>query len=125
HLPLLLEWPGGDHTGLRVPELTQPPDVAATLHELLGRSAAGSSLVRLARDESGAIRSHAPCALKSPRISTWSIRTREWYLLATDAPESTRRLYVKPDDRWEFNDLAQHHPEMVAELEQLYRGHKA
>ena len=31
------------------------------------------------------------------------------------------QLYVKPDDRWEFNDVAAHHAETVAELEQWYR----
>jgi arylsulfatase len=121
HVPLLIVWPGGEHAGLRVAGLTQPPDVAAALGELLGRSAAPTGLVSLAREQGGANRGHAACTMKSPRLSTWSVRTREWYLLATDAPESTRRLYVKPDDRWEFNDLAQHHPDTVAELEKWYR----
>ena len=48
-------------------------------------------------------------------------RTARYVALATDTPEVTRRLYVKPDDRWEFNDMAQHHPDTVAELEQQYR----
>jgi hypothetical protein len=56
--------------------------------------------------------------------SAWSVRTGDWYLLGTDAAEATRRLYVKPDDRWEFNDVAQHHAETVAELEQIYRDAK-
>src|SRR5205823_6856262 len=81
HLPLVLVWPGEEHAGLRVPELTQPPDLLATLGELLGRSAPGPSLVSLARDQGGSIRTHPPCVMKSPRISTWSVRTREWYLL--------------------------------------------
>jgi arylsulfatase A-like enzyme len=121
HLPLILVWPGGGHAGLRVAELTEPPDVAAALGDLVGRSPAPAGLARLAREEVTTLRSHAICTMKGPRSHSWSVRTREWYLLATDAPETTRRLYVKPDDRWEFNDLAQHHPETVAELEKLYR----
>jgi arylsulfatase A-like enzyme len=121
HLPLLLAWPNGEQAGLRVAELTQPSDVLATLAELFGHPAGAVGLGPLARGKGGAIRTHAPCVMNSPRISTWSVRTREWYLLATDAPQVTRRLYVKPDDRWEFNDVAQHHAETVAELEKMYR----
>jgi arylsulfatase len=121
HLPLILVWSGGAHAGLRIAELTRPSDVAAALGDLVGRSPAPAGLARLAREEGATPRSHATCTMKGPRMHTWSVRTREWYLLATDAPETTRRLYVKPDDRWEFNNLAQHHPETVAELEQLYR----
>jgi arylsulfatase A-like enzyme len=121
HLPLLLAWPGGEHAGMRVAELTQPSDVLATLAELFGHPTPAVGLGQLARGEGGAIRTYASCTMNSPRVSTWSVRTREWYLLATDAPQVTRRLYVKPDDRWEFNDLAQHHAETVAELEKIYR----
>jgi arylsulfatase A-like enzyme len=121
HLPLILAWPAGEHAGLRVAELTQPPDLFAMLAELFGHPRTVVGLGRLARGNGGSIRTHAACVMKSPRLSTWSVRNREWYLLATDAPEPTRRLYVKPDDRWEFNDVAQHHPETVAELEQWYR----
>jgi arylsulfatase A-like enzyme len=121
HSPLILSWPGGEHAGLRVAGLTQPPDLIAAVGDWFGRSASTPGLVRLAREQAGSLRSHATCTLKVPRTNSWSVRTRDWYLLATDAPETTRRLYVKPDDRWEFNDVAQHHPETVAELEKVYR----
>jgi len=121
HLPFVLAAPDGEIAGLRVAELTQPPDLAATLAGLFGRAGSIAGFNLLDRGGGGADRAAAVCRMNSPRISTWSVRTREWYLLATDAPESTRRLYVKPDDRWEFNDVAAHHAETVAELEQWYR----
>jgi arylsulfatase A-like enzyme len=128
HLPLVMRWPGGEHAGLRVRELTQPPDVAATLRELYGLptvdsggTRAGHSLLPLARDAGGPVRSHAVCIGEREGVRSWGVRTLDGYLLATDGPESVRRLYVKPDDRWEFNDVAKHHPDTVAQLEQLYR----
>jgi arylsulfatase A-like enzyme len=125
HLPLIVVWPQGEHAGLRVAELTQPPDLAAALRELVGNFETSANVLRLARERPATPRSHATCTMKGPRTNAWSVRTRQWHLMATDAPETTRRLYVKPDDRWEFNDVVQHHPETVAELEQAFRAGKS
>jgi hypothetical protein len=32
------------------------------------------------------------------------------------------QLYVKPDDRWEVNDVRQHHLEVAEHLEDVLRG---
>jgi hypothetical protein len=32
------------------------------------------------------------------------------------------QLYVKPDDRWEVNNIRQHHLELAERLEQTLRG---
>ena len=62
-------------------------------------------------------------ALDNSRIE-WATRTPAWYLReAPSADESelppnaraepTVELYGKPDDRWEQNDVANRHPEVV------------
>ena len=123
-----MRWPGGEHAGLRVRELTQPPDLAATLRELFGLPGPAAvavttaqSLLPLARDAGGPVRSRAVCVREREGARDWGIRTLDWYLLAADGPEAARRLYVKPDDRWEFNDVAKHHPDTVSQMEQVYR----
>ncbi len=52
-----------------------------------------------------------------------SIRTAEWSLVAAPSPESKRfddhcrrELFVRPDDRWEANDVASLCPEVVESL---------
>jgi arylsulfatase A-like enzyme len=131
HLPLLLRWPKGQYAGLRVRDLTQPPDLAATLLGLFGASLpstndprAGRSLLALAREVGLAIRAYAACAVERDASRLWSIRSHDLCLVASDGPadvESTRRLFLKPDDRWEFNDVAQQSPDEVERLEQAYR----
>lgn len=47
------------------------------------------------------------------------VRTKEWYLIkSTEKAE----LYVKPDDRWEFNDVSSRCPAVVEELEGMLTG---
>src|SRR5262249_58710595 len=52
-----------------------------------------------------------------------SLRTSEWALVLPELrnPAATPRLFVKPDDRWEVNDVSQHHMELTDELEQKLR----
>ena len=52
----------------------------------------------------------------------WGVGSAEWYLMLDDRPDGARRLFVKPDDRWEVNDVAQHHPELAAHCEEVLRG---
>jgi hypothetical protein len=37
-------------------------------------------------------------------------------------PPRPAQLYVKPDDRWEVNNVLQHHLELSEHLEQTLRG---
>jgi hypothetical protein len=58
---------------------------------------------------------------------SWALRTAEWSfhlsLLSAGVEEPpTMRLFVKPDDRWEVNDVAQHHPELTENLEKTLRA---
>jgi hypothetical protein len=55
------------------------------------------------------------------------LRTPEWLLVlprewpAEDAPRPVQ-LFVKPEDRWEVNDVRQHHVEWAEALEQTLRA---
>jgi hypothetical protein len=56
-----------------------------------------------------------------------ALRTPEWAFLLPVAegpagPPGRPQLYVKPDDRWEVNDVLQHHLDLAEHLEQVLRG---
>ncbi len=130
HLPLILRFPGAKHAGLRVSALTQPVDLLPTILDLLGLPHAaghGFSLLPLVRGEQDQVRAYACAGLELGEGLEWALRTPEWALvlpLRTPAGDAARgpQLYVKPDDRWEVNNVIQHHLEFAERLEQTLRG---
>jgi arylsulfatase A-like enzyme len=133
HLPLILRLPGGAEAGRRVPALTQPVDLLPMLLDAFGLPAAaadGRSLLPLARHEAGRVRPYTCAGVRVGDWCEWALRTPDWaFLLPVSAPtEETPRppqLYVKPDDRWEVNNVVQHHLELDEHLEQVLRGFAA
>jgi arylsulfatase A-like enzyme len=133
HLPLLLRLPRAEHGGLRVAALTQPVDLFPTLLESLGKTAPpshGHSLWPLMRADVNQVRSHACSGLRRGDAVEWALRTLEWAFLlpVTSAPDDRSRqprLYVKPDDRWEVNNVRQHHLELAEKMEQTLRDFAA
>lgn len=130
HLPLIMKLPREAFAGNRVPALTQSVDVVPTLLSAFGialpPSLHGHNLLPLARQEVETIRPHAFSASRIGEAMEACVRTPEWAFLLPLQPHpddvSRRpRLYVKPDDRWEVNDVAQHHLERAEELERLLR----
>jgi hypothetical protein len=108
--------------------LTQPVDLMPTLLDAFAVSPPvihGGNLLSLIRGEAQETRPYA-C---SGGPDEWALRTHDWafFLPVRSQPEDPRgpRLYVKPDDRWEVNDLAQHHPELSERLEKTLRGFMA
>jgi arylsulfatase A-like enzyme len=129
HLPLIVRLPGGAEAGRRVAALTQPVDLAPTLadvYEASLPSAHGHSLVPLLQGEAEQVRDYACAGQRLGEKCEWSLRTREWAFLlpeADGAPASRGpQLYVKPDDRWEVNNVVQHHPELVERMERTLRA---
>lgn len=118
HLPLLLRFPDGAGFLARSHALVQPPDLAATLRawwDLHASSGWGQSLLRLAADEGEPIRDRA---FLHDGQSEWAVRTAHWYLRRRSAEQEPRyTLYVKPDDRWERNDVADRCPDVVEALD--------
>jgi hypothetical protein len=127
HLPLLIRLPQGQEAGRRVQQFTQSVDLQPTVLDAFGlkmdSSVHGKSLLPAARNEGGNVREYACCFAREE----WSIRTHGWYLrLPRDSAEAKPRLFIKPEDRWEANDVAGLHPDVVEHLElTLRRFHAA
>jgi len=102
HLPLILRLPGARYAGCRVGGLTQPGDLITTVAEYFNATLPcndGRSLWPLIRQETDAVRNHLILAGGNET----GVRTADRLAVFSAGPP---RLYVKPDDRWEVNDLA-------------------
>jgi arylsulfatase A-like enzyme len=130
HLPLVVRLPGGAEAGRRIAALTQPVDLAPTLadvFEVALPSAHGHSLVPLIQGDTEKVRDYACAGHRLGEQAEYCLRTLEWAFLMPVAQEEmpqTRgpQLYVKPDDRWEVNNVVQHEPELVERLERTLRA---
>lgn len=119
HVPLVWRMPHATEAGLRVPALTQPVDLLPTLGDLLGVPIAdvqGSSLRPLVLGQAEQVRPYACATLQD----AWLLRTPE--LAFHLAPAAAPRLFVKPDDRWEVNDVRTRQPELADQLEAVLRA---
>src|SRR5262249_10518075 len=97
---------------------------------MTGSSYHGYSLLPLARGEVGTIRSHVCCGLRLAEREEWALRTPEWSFVLPlaappDDPPRSAQLYVKPDDRWEVNNVLQHHLDLTERFEQTLRAFMA
>jgi hypothetical protein len=122
HVPLILYGPGWP-AGHRVAALTQSVDLAPTLAELFGVSLGpvhGHSLLPLLGLEERSLRDYACMGLRVGDQVEWALRTHDRMLRLPEGGEP--RLYVKPDDRCEVNNVAAHHLEYVEALAQTLRA---
>jgi arylsulfatase A-like enzyme len=134
HLPLLLRLPGAAEAGRRIFALTQPVDLVPTLLGALEvpvpETLHGHDLLPLARGEVERVRPYACTGLRHGDRLEWSLRTLDWAFLlpirlAVDDPPRGAQLYVKPDDRWEVNNLIQQHLELTEKAETTLRAYAA
>jgi arylsulfatase A-like enzyme len=148
HVPFLLRLPNGEGAAGRSPALVQPMDVAPTIAELLGvdwpaRPGDGASLLTIVREQQEAVRDRALVVAPGGERA---IRTESWYLRQSVSELMTRsgavfesgpidahsggipakpeeaaeaELFLKPDDRWEVNDVARRLPEVTACLKDV------
>jgi arylsulfatase A-like enzyme len=128
HLPLLLRLPDRAEAGRRIAALTQAVDVAATLADWFRTPLGeihGRSLMPLARGETESLRPFACVGLQVGENIEYALRTPEWAFLLPLNPgsdaERSPQLYVKPDDRWEVNNVLQHHLDLAEQLERTLR----
>lgn len=129
HLPLLLRLPGAAEAGRRVAALTQAVDLAPTLAQWFQAplpEVHGHSLLPLAQGKVESVRPYACAALQVGEASEYALRAPEWAFLLpvklnADDGERSPQLYVKPDDRWEVNNVLQHHLEFTEQLERTLR----
>jgi arylsulfatase A-like enzyme len=130
HIPLIIRLPEKAEAGRRISALTQPVDLLPTLGEAFGLpmpAMHGHSLLPLARGQGKIIREYACAGLRRGGIVEWALRSPDWsFLLPVSAPAAEAsiqpELYVKPDDRWEVNNVRQHHLELTERLEQTLRA---
>jgi arylsulfatase A-like enzyme len=111
HVPLIVRLPDAREAMRRLPTFTQTNDLMPTLHELLGRPSEGASLLPLIEGKIESIREDCRISRDGER----ALRTSEWAFLAATETEPAR-LYLKPDDIWETNDLAARHPDECDQL---------
>jgi arylsulfatase A-like enzyme len=102
--PMMIRLPDGCGAARRSQALVTAADLGPTLLDwwsIASRRPAtfGKSLMPILRGESPTVRDRL--LLGSLGAET-AIRTPAWYMRLTDPPE----LFVKPDDRWEVNDVA-------------------
>ncbi|MBL8798407.1 MAG: sulfatase-like hydrolase/transferase [Planctomycetia bacterium] len=131
HLPLLMRFPDSREAGRRVGALTQPVDLLPTLLDLFGVPAPaglhGYSLLPLVAGGVDKVRDYACTGLEHAGRIEWALRTLEWAFLLpvrqeVDDPPRAVQLYVKPDDRWEVNNLLQHNLELADQFEKTLRA---
>jgi arylsulfatase A-like enzyme len=117
HVPLFVQFPDRLGAGQRTQQLIQPADLFATMADILCSESSkqsatrGLTLAPLATNERAPWRRHA----LSVSGDQACVRTRYWSLLRNDAVE----LYLKPDDRWEVNEIASRLPQVVADMTTL------
>jgi arylsulfatase A-like enzyme len=130
HLPLIVRLPGGAEAGRRVAALTQPVDLMPTVADALAvphPDVHGHALLPLCRGEIATVRSYAASGVVLHGATGWALRTPDWGLIVSEMGHArdsagVRHLYAKPADRWEVNDLVQHHPELAPYLEETLRA---
>ena len=120
HLPLLVRLPAHRQGMRRVAALTQASDLPATLCELFALPVPpdlpGTSLLPLTVGSMVAWRDVAVSTSGPER----AIRTADWaFLPPVPAADIPARLYRKPDDIWEVNDLAPRYPDECDRLAAL------
>src|SRR5262249_1994830 len=130
--------------GRRVAALTQTVDLLPTFFDAFGITPPllhGHSLLPLARGKANHIRAYACAGLRTGDGVEWALRTPECYFLlplltprrdqergargeqaAPGVSHPSPELYVKPDDRWEINNVYQHHLELAEHLERVLHG---
>jgi arylsulfatase A-like enzyme len=127
HVPLLIRMPGAHDPAARSPALVQPIDLMPTVCDAMDVAIPinvhGRSLLPIVRLQSRAVRDHA---LMADAGCPWAIRTPAWHLIlpptAADSEAlSEPRLFIKPEDRWDQNDVAKQSPDVAEQLMQNLR----
>jgi arylsulfatase A-like enzyme len=123
HVPLIMRLPHGMDAGTRIAALTQPADLTPTFLESLGQASGERSLWPLMRGEVEAIRPFAVSTLRVGDQESWLMRTLDRALhVAVTPADRPAQLFLKPEDRWEMNNLYQQQVEIADEMEVALRA---
>lgn len=126
HIPWMMRFPSGLGRLRRSSALVQPADLAMTLAEWFGLESEapagdcpglGRSLFPLIRGQAEAVRDRL---LIVGGDGQRALRTPAWLLRSLPAAPGEQppaaELFVKPDDRWEANEVCDRCPEVASEL---------
>lgn len=119
HVPWMMRFPDQLGRLVRSQALVQPSDLPLTLLDWAGievpaPTAAAASLLPIIRGDEETV--HDRLCLTTSNGQR-AMRTAAWHgVFPTDA--AAPQLYVKPDDRWEFNEVADRLPQVTDELSQ-------
>lgn len=116
NVPWLCRIPG-QATAVRCRSLLQPVD----LYALLKRWSSGKSVGALGPEFDLTSEGHAQeFILTQAKSGEWALRTPAWLLRSDATGEVHKELYLKPDDRWEVNNVADCCREVVEQLVHIY-----
>ena len=122
HFPMLCRVPGGPYA-VRHSGLMQPEDLFAMMRQWLdqdGKDAAllGTNFLEWENFSRSAV-------ISEHSNGGWSVRTPAWFFRYPGQADKSGELYLKPDDRWEVNNVADRCDDVVQAIERLYRDAKA
>jgi len=100
HLPLFIRFPDGSFSGFRSQTLLQPADIFDLLQK------------KYLPEEPDEVHPFL-------RIGGEVIVTPDWFVYQKPSGDE---LYVKPDDRWEINDVADRCPHILEQIEEKTRS---
>ena len=126
HVPWMVRFPDGARQLGRIGRLVSPLDLSPTLVEWVGAKVERRNITLMggARYNSCDRRKTVwRDSLLSASVATGerAIRTLGWSLLFDERAER-RELFVRPDDRWEANDVAALCPDVMDELIEMARN---
>lgn len=125
--PMLLRFPDGSFASRRSQALVQPGDLGVTVASWLGTDGAaerryGRNLLSQVAGDEHTFR-QAVCSTAGPSLSSepsspppegeHSIRTPAWFMRRSG---EGGQLYVKPDDRWEVNEVSDRCADVAEQL---------
>jgi hypothetical protein len=126
HVPLILRL-AGVVTRRRAAELTLSIDLGPTVADLLGTTlpgAHGRSVLPLTQRQGAPWRVYGCLGMRVGDEVEWALWTADRALRVPIAGrDGQRRLYVKPDDRCEVNDVRHHYLEEAEGLERTLRAY--
>ena len=110
HLPLIIRFPRQEYATVRVPRLVQPQDLAEWFQ--IQKKLPYAPLFQCVQEET--VTKHEPHLYFHNESGETAILTPEWFLRRTE--NNRAELYVKPDDRFEVNDVADRREDVAEEL---------
>jgi arylsulfatase A-like enzyme len=128
HVPLLVRVPGAHDPSSRSSALVQTLDLMPTVFDALDvenpSGVHGQSLLPIIRLQARSVRDHA---LMAATGRACGIRTSAWNLIqpTADGSESPAepQLFIRPDDRWNRNDVAKQFSDVAEQLKVTLRQH--